>query len=437
MRNSSFRAPNSFRSNGIAAVVFLGIAMVYWHERGRNPGWGDSLGFLNAALEGFSWSVNATGHFLYSAMNAFILRLFPPADPVRLLTAASIGFSLFALWQIFRTALLLTGNPMASLAETLVLAFSFTFWRQAVSIEVYPLHMALVAAFLRETTRDFIDGGGRGHANRIGILLGLALLVHIQTVLLLPAFAFRAFARRGTSWTDTLRAAAWILAAFLLLVIPAAILPELTVASVFVDFRFSGQVFALNPRILTVGFIKSLAYLLYNFHFFLPLMALGIVRLYRQRRRLFLFYLLIFVPVWGFAFRYPISDNYVFFLPAYLILSLAGATGFSFLFERYPFRRLLPAASIVPAACLSPGVYGLAVLLAGSLPSSRDAFAPAGYKGGAVYYLWPGLRHIPDPLVPVRNQYPGGEKPPEIDSAAWENLYPNGVTYLQRTGKLP
>ncbi|MHB9028655.1 MAG: protein O-mannosyl-transferase family, partial [Candidatus Latescibacterota bacterium] len=407
MRNSSPSVSYGLRGRVLTAGVFIGIAAAYWLERGRNAGWGDSLGFLVAALEGFSWSVNATGHFLYSAMNAFLLRLFPAIDPVSLITAASMGFSLAALWQIYRTALLLTGSLTASLAGTLVMAFSFTFWRQAVSIEVYPLQMALLAAFLRETTRDFLAGGNRRHVDRIGITLGLALLVHIQTVLLFPAYAYWCVSRPGAPRTGALRATGWIIAAFLLLVIPAAILPELSMASVFVDFRFAGQVFALDPRILVTGFIKSVVYLVYNFHLFLPVMALGIIHLFRQRRRLFIFYTLIFVPVWGFAFRYPISDNYVFFLPAYLMLALAGASGFALLSDRYRLRKQLTPAILVTAAFLSPGVYRSAVYSAESFPSFREAFAPVRYKGGAAYYLWPGLRHTPDPLILVRRQYPG------------------------------
>lgn len=419
-----------------AAVVFLLIGAVYWFERGRNPGWGDSLGFLVSALKGFEWSVNATGHFLYNTLNVLLLRLFPVVDPVTLITASSIVFSIVTLWQIYRTALLVTGDSTASLAGTLILAFSFTFWRQAVSIEVYPLHLVFVATFLREITRDIINAN-RHHADLIGIVIGLALFVHIQTILLLPAFAFWRFSRGRTQLSETLRSTCWIVAAFLLLIIPAAVRPELTVKSVFFDFHFAKQVFALDLRTLITGFVKSMVYLIYNFHLFLPLIVLGAKSMYRQHHSLFIMYAWVIIPVWGFAFRYPISDNYVFFIPAYLVFALAGASGFSVLLDLCRSRKLLLYIVIASAVVLSPGVYWAVAHSVHIIPSARTMFLPVRYKGGAAYYLWPGMRQTPDPLILVRRQYPGGERPSDVDNTDWEHIYPLAVNYLGKIRELP
>lgn len=418
----------------LTSAVFLAVAAVYWFGRGRNPGWGDGLGFLIGALDGFSWPVNATGHFLYNTLNVFILRLFPSADPVCLLTAVSLVSALLALAFVYQTAMLVTGDFVASLAGMLSLAFSFVFWRHAVSIEVYAPYVALVAAFIRYAVPVALDDR-RVHSGA-GVFFALALLVHIETCLLLPAFVvwmwFAGWRRR-----EVLAASFCVVAAFFTLIIAAAVNPRLTVASVFVDFQFAENVFGFSPDALLRGGVRSIGYLLYNFHLFLPLMVIGAVRLYRHERWLFVFSATVFIPVWGFAFRYTVSDNYVFFLSAYLVLALVAASGFSVIIDAYGARRWLPVVVLATAFAFSPVVYGTAVFSATRLPGVRELLAPVAYKGGAAYYLWPGMRGIPDPLAVVHERYPGGQVPPGMNPSVWGNIYPRAVEYLRRTGGLP
>jgi hypothetical protein len=65
------------------------------------------------------------------------------------------GLNLFsAIWAAITVGLLaffsgrLTKSPLAGAAAGVLLAFSFTFWTQAIIAEVYSLHLALVAACL-------------------------------------------------------------------------------------------------------------------------------------------------------------------------------------------------------------------------------------------------------------------------------------------------
>ena len=97
-----------------AALVLLAVASLYWYGRNRSPGWGDSLGFLVSALEGPSWSVNATGHFLYDNINVMLVSLFSAADPVSILTAASLASALATVVIVYRAVERLTGSQPAS-----------------------------------------------------------------------------------------------------------------------------------------------------------------------------------------------------------------------------------------------------------------------------------------------------------------------------------
>ncbi|MBP1691863.1 MAG: hypothetical protein H6Q32_1215, partial [Bacteroidetes bacterium] len=80
-----------------------------------------------------------------------------------------------------------------SAGGTALLAFSETFWRQAVAVEVYSLHLFLLGAILLVFLR--------AHEERLpgfwyaaGFLLGLSFTNHMTTILLLPGVLFLYFA---------------------------------------------------------------------------------------------------------------------------------------------------------------------------------------------------------------------------------------------------
>ena len=100
----------------------------------------------------------------------------------------------------------------------------------------------------------------------------------------------------------------------LFLIVSAGISNQLTVASVFFDTVFRDEVLAFDPAGMSISFVKSIAYLLFNFHVWTVVMLWGLVEAVRSHRTVGVALILIIVPVWLFAFRYPVSDNYVFFL---------------------------------------------------------------------------------------------------------------------------
>ncbi len=197
----------------------------------------------------------------------------------------------------------------------------------------------------------------------------------------------------------------------------------------FVDYRFGNAVFALSPRILAAGAVRSMAYFLYNFHALIPIIVLGAVVLYRQSRTLFTFLALVVVPVWLFAFRYPVSDSYVFHIPAYLALAVAGAAGFNALFER--LGRPWIAVTLAAVVILSPALYGVTAAATSRIQAIEN---PVRYKGGAVYYFWPGMRQVPDPLDLARSQLRTGVPPGNIDPGLWNATYQRAVRYLLLAG---
>ena len=123
------------------------VAMVaFWaYTRTLLPGvdLGDTGGFQAAVL----WPEQSArrAYPLYYTLATPFITLVSAENPAR-------GLNLFsAIWAAIAVGLLaaatarLTKSPLAGAASGLLLAFSFTFWTQAIIAEVYSLHLALVA----------------------------------------------------------------------------------------------------------------------------------------------------------------------------------------------------------------------------------------------------------------------------------------------------
>jgi hypothetical protein len=102
----------------------------------------------------------------------------------------------------------ITPALLAATAAGLIAAFSATWWGQSTSIEVYPLHLALIPIVLYFFLRMLrLEDANSPRLTKYGVLfavtLGLAFSNHMTTVLLAPACLYLYFAVRGfqkTSW---------------------------------------------------------------------------------------------------------------------------------------------------------------------------------------------------------------------------------------------
>ncbi len=409
--------------------VFALIVMVYWVERSRGPGWGDSLAFIFSALEGFSWSVNATGHFLYDNLNAGLVAFIPWADPVAMLTAVSLLFGLLTLVRIFQTSYLLTENSLAALLATIGFAFSFTFWRQVEQVEVYTCASFCTASAIHCMLADTNSGSYR-NLMATGWWMGLAILVHIQTVLLFPLFFIYLFGagaehRRGISLS--LLAVA---ACFMLLMIPALLLSEYTPSAVFFSFGFREEVMNFSIRSIVAGSLVSIAYAAYAFHVHLFAVILGFAGCLRRSPRVIVLTIAGIVPVWLFAMRYPVSDQYVFFLNSYLFIAILSAYGYDAITSRITGqwgRTVLVALAITA----SPIIYSASCRVISPLPVTRiqEFHQRKAYKGGLSYYLWPGLRTVPEFFIRFEQHLQSDIPPDNIERELWDRLYLHALNY--------
>lgn len=125
-----------------------------------------------------------------------------------LCAALGAGFFTDALWHLLglkavkktgkKKAVLVAMSDstrmIASVIGALAIAFSRTYWRTALSIEVYALHMLMLALLVWALARLFLamqDASSPGAVGRhlvvLALLLGLSFSNHMSTVFLLPA----------------------------------------------------------------------------------------------------------------------------------------------------------------------------------------------------------------------------------------------------------
>ncbi|MGB0432527.1 MAG: hypothetical protein ACPGLV_18770, partial [Bacteroidia bacterium] len=94
------------------------------------------------------------------------------------------------------------------------------------------------------------------------------------------------------------------------------------------------------------------------------------------------------IVVYGFAARYNVTDNYVFFLPAYLVLIIL----FSLFANQVAIKSKTKSLLIFGMALGMPIFYSIAPLVASKTSFGIQMNQDKAYKGGASFYFYPGMR---------------------------------------------
>lgn len=136
-----------------------------------------------------------TGYPLYILLGKLWTLLVPWGDLAHRMNLFSAFWAALAVALTYLVAKQLTGRPVIAAVAALTLAFSRTFWAQAVVAEVYALHSLFVAAILylalrTERRAKSIEQRPMLYALCFMLFtLGLSLTHHRTTLLLLPALA--------------------------------------------------------------------------------------------------------------------------------------------------------------------------------------------------------------------------------------------------------
>jgi hypothetical protein len=262
---------------------------------------------------------------------------------------------------------------LPALCGTSILAFSDTYWTQALSIEVYSLHVMfiiiLLFVFTKAVSYDYqrieqspSSGGKTAYWFLFAYLLGLAFTNHLTTIILAPAFLFLYFSVNRSS------AASW---KRILFMGPLFIL-SLTLYAYVIIRANSSPIMAWGNPINFERFYWLFSGKIYHGYLFSPehhsswqydtfvngllpqfayvplvLAPIGIWSLFKDSKILLSFTLLLLISCLGFAFNYDIPDIDAYFLLAYIVIALWIALGIEYLLRWSLKSSLVRVAGVV------------------------------------------------------------------------------------------
>jgi hypothetical protein len=237
--------------------------------------------------------------------------------------------------------------PTAAFSGALLLAFSETFWSQAVAVEVYSLHLLLISTVLLTFFRALLPmGEGTDLADRhwsfFAFALGLSFANHMTTILLGLGLLYLYFAVNGwrrAAWTKIGRMSPF----FLLGLSPYVYLPVRASEGPFFNWgapatieRFLWHVSGKQYRVWIFSSTEAAGK---QFHYFLSslpsefgyiglvLAIIGVIVVFWEKRKLFWGTVILFVSCVGYSINYDIHDIDSYFLLAYICVSVWATFG--------------------------------------------------------------------------------------------------------------
>ena len=282
---------------------------------------------------------------LYFGLGNLIVWLHP-GEPARAMNLASAVFGAmavgFASWLTARLSESLVGG----IAAGLFLAFSYTFWSQAITAEVYTLHLMMVSA-AGLAVMAWADRQTRGRLAWFYAIFAVSFGNHLSMALVLPAFAVFLLIHRRPGPADPLRPRMLMMAigiaalgalqyAWNLRGLWAELEPPATLAEALAKFWFDVTKEDWRETLVNTVSETGLQFrpAMYWFDLRQQVGAPGVVLaaigfcyvLWRWPKRA-IFLLLFYAANLTFAWTYNVGDVYIFFLPSHYIVALCAGAG--------------------------------------------------------------------------------------------------------------
>ena len=337
-------ARTGIAQQGLASAALAIIAFLFYY-RTLLPGLdlGDSASFQ--AIAG-SLTLNPRQAYpLYYALGNLFVWLHP-GEPARAMNLASAVYGAVAAGAATWFAARLSESLLGGVAAGLFLAFSYTFWTQAITAEVYTLHLAVAGA----AGIAIMSWAERPGSVRLAVFYAIVALGfgnHLSMVLVLPAFTAVLLMSRRAGAGDPFHPRMLLMAVAIAGAgalqymwnfrgLWADLEPPATWADAFAKFWYDVTKQDWRETLVMTVSETGLQYrpAMYWFdvrqQFGLVGVALGAVGftyvLWRWPRRA-VFLLLFYAANMLFAWTYNVGDAYIFFLPAHYAVALSAGAG--------------------------------------------------------------------------------------------------------------
>ena len=340
--SSSSRASAPARSATLAVACIAATIAFASYARTLLPGvdLGDTGGFQAAVL----WpEISARQAYpLYYALAKPFVALTAPSNPARGLNLFSALCAALAVGLLTGVTAHVTRSLVGGVVAGLLLAFSYTFWTQAVIAEVYALHLALVGLCLIALA-GYAQRQSLSRLTAFFAIYALSFGNHLSMILLfVPFAAFLLMTAERPSALLKRRA----IALALLIAVGGALqyVPNLLAVWTSLDApqdwaeRLGAFWFDVTKSDwretmvlgITGGDVKDRVALFgfdANQQFGrggLLLAVVGIIALWRANRPWAVLVLLAYLTNTLFAFTYNVGDPHVFFLPGHFFVAMAA-----------------------------------------------------------------------------------------------------------------
>jgi len=375
--------------------AFAAGSALYLATCQRSVSWQDSGMFQQRVLDGdFTGRLGlALAHPLYIAAGRLLAAAAPAHLPLLLNAFSGVGMAV-ALANLAAAGAVLTGRRWVGAAAAAMLAVTHTSWWLATVAEVYTWSAAglagelwLVALLLRRPSTARLAG--------LALVSGLGLSVHNFALLPLPVYAglgvWLVATRRLPARALAAAFIAWVAGAGLYLGMVARLAVSTGDLAAAVHSALFGH---YAPQVLSVGarwthMKTNLALMALNFANLLgPLAAVGWLSFARRlgRPAAVVFGLITLIEA-AFVLRYPVPDQFTFFVPTMVLVALAAAVGLHTLAPRklgtHPIFRATggPSGTGEPARKLGcvpsfPSFLAAAVAVSVAAPPCLYAFLP-------------------------------------------------------------
>ncbi|MCK4359264.1 MAG: DUF2723 domain-containing protein [Candidatus Cloacimonetes bacterium] len=326
----------------ILLIIIIISICLYGFTLAPHVLWGDDAQFQRLA-NGWNVEMIPRGHILYSYL-VKIVNIIPYFNIAVKVNFFSAFLASLTLPFLFLIILLLTEDKFSSLLSTIIFGLSHTFWLHAVRAEVHTLQLFLIALSLYLLLLWYKTNGKNRLLFFSFFIIGISLGNHILSIGLLPGMLFLAFKK-----TPNRR-----LIIFILLGLIPGVLILFFFKKYYINIYkilwciFSGFHFPILKNLPLF-----LLFLIYQFLIATFIGIFGIKFLYRQDKLIFYFFMLAFLGNILEIVILPIHDQYVMFLPSFLIYSIFIGIGFFSLFKKIKMS-VFKKTSFTVMICLLP-----------------------------------------------------------------------------------
>lgn len=368
----------------ITFLIFITFLIIYYAGSFSKISFGDCIGFvLDVEKREFIKDFTPLVHFLYINTGIFFTSVLN-MDSVMVMRMMSVLPAALTVGLVYVLIKEFVEEDWIAIASTIVFGFSFSFWRSAETVEVYTFNAFWVILFLICSIRS-LKYDSQKHTVFAGIFLGLSLWVHIQNIMLIPAYFLLLYFLKSKKQKVLISLLFFLLIFSVIFIVNSlnGIEPKYAFTSrkgPWVQDTFDQSFFDLIKDV-----IKALAFLIYNFNIFIIFSVSGIIYLYQNFRKELLFIFLASLFTLGFATFYAVSDNYVYFIPFYLMFALFVASGIKKLSARFALKKLQFLPLVIPV------FYILCMYIVSAVPQGNEFHQKKLYKGGLTYYMLPWL----------------------------------------------